>query len=130
MGYRRRLPGLLLNPNNGRSRDEVKKLRQLKARAERQAVNARTQGSAAETLKIAMLDIDRHCRTEGFPMRLALNIHDELVAYCDEKHAEEGLEIMTTLMANVVNPFTGEAPLRGDVPLLASGYIADRWQKG
>lgn len=131
MGYRRRLPGLAVNPKAARG-DKAKwrELNKIRSRAERQAVNSITQGSAAETLKIAMLDITRHCETEGFPMRLALNIHDEVVAYCDERHAEEGLEIVETMMANVVNPFTGEPPLRGYIPLLASGYISDRWQKG
>jgi DNA polymerase-1 len=131
MGYRRRLPGLTLNPKSaGGNRERWRELNKLKSRAERQAVNSITQGSAAETLKIAMLDITRHCESEGFPMRLALNIHDEVVAYCDKRHAEEGLEIIETLMAGVVNPFTGEPPLRDYIPLLASGYISDRWQKG
>lgn len=131
MGYRRRLPGLSANPNTARGdRKRWRELNKIRSRAERQAVNSITQGSAAETLKIAMLDITRHCESEGFPMRLALNIHDEVVAYCDERHAEEGLEIVETMMANVVNPFTGDPPLRGYIPLLASGYISDRWQKG
>lgn len=131
MGYRRRLPGLLVNPKSaGGDKKKWRELNKIKSRAERQSVNSITQGSAAETLKIAMLDIARYCDREGFPMRLALNIHDEVVAYCDEKHAEEGLEIVETLMGGVVNPFTGEAPLRDYIPLLASGYIADRWQKG
>jgi DNA polymerase-1 len=131
MGYRRRLPELLVNPKSaGGNRKRWKELNKIKSRAERQAVNSITQGSAAETLKIAMLDIERHCKKDKFPMRLALNIHDEVVAYCDERHSDEGLEIVETMMANVVNPFTGEPPLRGYIPLLASGYISDRWQKG
>lgn len=131
MGYRRRLPELLINPKSaGNDRARWKELNKLRGRAERQAVNSITQGSAAETLKIAMLDITRYCQSEGFPMRLALNIHDEVVAYCDERHADEGLEIVETMMADVVNPFTGEEPLRGYIPLLASGYISDRWLKG
>jgi hypothetical protein len=32
-------------------------------------------------------------------------------------------------MGDVVNPFTGEPPLRDFVPLIASGYIDDRWRK-
>lgn len=130
MGYRRRLPDLVLNPRRAGSREERSRLYKLRSRAERQAANALVQGSAAETLKIAMVDIRNHCEETGFPMRLALNIHDELVAYCDEKLAEEGREIVESLMTSVVNPFTGEPPLRGFVPLVASCYIADRWQKG
>jgi DNA polymerase I len=130
MGRRRRLPDLLLDPKRAPSKELFRLWAQRKGRAERQAANAIIQGSAAETLKIACLDIDAYVRKNKFPMRLALNIHDEIVAYCDERHAEEGLEIVETLMADVVNPFTGEPPLGDYVPLIASGYIADRWKKG
>ena len=111
------------------NKEEWRETMKLRSRAERQAVNAVTQGSAAETLQIAMLDIDRYCRERKFPMRLAINIHDEVVAYCKESHAEEGQLIVESLMGDVVNPFTGEPPLRDFVPLIASGYIADRWRK-
>ncbi len=130
MGYRRRLPDLLLNPAKAHNNYQEREWRKLRNRAQRQAVNAKTQGSAAETLKIAMLDIDRYCSNEKFPMRLALNIHDEILCYCKEDHAEEGLQILEYHMTNVVNPFTGEPPLRGDIELLSSGYISDRWLKG
>ena len=130
MGYRRRLPDLLLNPAKAHNNYQEREWRKLRNRAQRQAVNAKTQGSAAETLKIAMLDIDRYCSNEKFPMRLALNIHDEILCYCKEDHAEEGLQILEYHMTNVVNPSTGEPPLRGDIELLSSGYISDRWLKG
>jgi len=129
MGQRRRLPDLLRKTNRNMSKEEWRETMKLRSRAERQAVNAVTQGSAAETLQIAMLDIDRYCRERKFPMRLAINIHDEVVAYCKESHAEEGQLIVESLMGDVVNPFTGEPPLRDFVPLIASGYIADRWRK-
>jgi len=129
MGQRRRLPELLRQVDRGMSKEDWKAAMRLRSRAERQAVNAVTQGSAAETLQIAMLDIDRYCTERKFPMRLAINIHDEVVAYCKESHAEEGLLIVESLMGDVVNPFTGEPPLRDFVPLIASGYIADRWRK-
>ncbi len=47
--------------------------------AERMALNAPIQGSAADIIKIAMLRVDRQLRTEGLSSRLLLQVHDELV---------------------------------------------------
>ena len=130
MGRRRRLPHLAINPKNAPNKDAFREMSKLVGRAERQGINAIIQGSAAETLKLAMIDIQNYIDRDGFPMQLVLNVHDELMAYCDEKHADDGLDIIETHMANVVNPVTGEGPLRGYVPLVASGQVSDRWVKG
>lgn len=130
LGRRRRLPHLLLNPKRAPNKESWSEMSKLLARSERQGINAVIQGSAAETLKLAMIDIQRYVDKENFPLQLILNIHDELVSYVDEKHAEEGLEIVEYHMANVVNPLTGEGPLRGFVPLVASGQVSDKWLKG
>ncbi len=47
--------------------------------AERTAVNAVIQGSAADLIKRAMLEVDRRIKAEGLQARLLLQIHDELV---------------------------------------------------
>jgi len=47
--------------------------------AERQAVNAPIQGSAADLIKVAMVRIDRRLKKEGLASRLILQVHDELV---------------------------------------------------
>jgi DNA polymerase-1 len=47
--------------------------------AERTAINTVIQGSAADLIKRAMLEVDRRIRAEGFQARLLLQIHDELV---------------------------------------------------
>ena len=47
--------------------------------AERTAVNAVIQGSAADLIKLAMLEVDRLIKSEGLRARLLLQIHDELV---------------------------------------------------
>jgi DNA polymerase-1 len=128
MGRRRRLPDLMIRPTG--SKAQWKKMNALLSRAERQAVNTVIQGSAAETTKLAMIDIDNHVTTTGFPLQMVLNIHDEIVAITPERHADEGLAIMENLMQSVVNPRTGEPPLRGFVPLTAKGTVSDRWSKG
>ena len=47
--------------------------------AERMALNAPIQGSAADIIKVAMLRIDRALADEGLASRMLLQVHDELV---------------------------------------------------
>jgi DNA polymerase-1 len=47
--------------------------------AERMALNAPIQGSAADIIKVAMLRIDRALADEGLSSRMLLQVHDELV---------------------------------------------------
>lgn len=67
MGRRRYLPDL--NHEN-RQRREV---------AERMALNAPIQGSAADIIKVAMLNVDRAIKTENLKSRMLLQVHDELI---------------------------------------------------
>ena len=70
------------------------KNRVLRDNAERQALNSPIQGSAADILKIAMLQIDADIRSEGLKSRMLLQVHDELVF----EIVEEELERMTTIV--------------------------------
>ena len=67
MGRRRYLPDLV---SDNRQRREM---------AERMALNAPIQGSAADIIKLAMLRVDQALRTEGLRSRMLLQVHDELV---------------------------------------------------
>ncbi|MGH3329428.1 MAG: DNA polymerase I [Streptomycetales bacterium] len=67
LGRRRYLPDLT---SDNRQRREM---------AERMALNAPIQGSAADIIKVAMLGVDRALREEGMGSRLLLQVHDELV---------------------------------------------------
>ena len=58
--------------------------------AERQAINAIIQGTAADVIKVAMIDLQSFIDTDGFPLQLVMNIHDELVAIAPEPLGEEG----------------------------------------
>src|SRR5262249_31436836 len=63
--------------------------RRLASQAERVALNAPLQGSAAELIKRAMIDLDRELRREKLPARLLIQVHDELVLECDAGRTEE-----------------------------------------
>jgi DNA polymerase-1 len=67
LGRRRYLPDLT---SDNRQRREM---------AERMALNAPIQGSAADIIKMAMLRVDRRIRAEGLRSRMLLQVHDELV---------------------------------------------------
>lgn len=67
LGRRRYLPDLL---SDNRQRREM---------AERMALNAPIQGSAADIIKVAMLGVDRGLANSGLRSRLLLQVHDELV---------------------------------------------------
>jgi len=67
LGRRRYLPDLTAD---NRQRREM---------AERMALNAPIQGSAADLVKVAMLNVDRALTAEGLASRVLLQVHDELV---------------------------------------------------
>jgi DNA polymerase-1 len=67
LGRRRYLPEL--NSSN----------RQVREAAERAALNAPIQGSAADIIKVAMIEVDRGLRSAGLASRMLLQVHDELV---------------------------------------------------
>ncbi|MEY4323799.1 MAG: hypothetical protein RL410_1580, partial [Actinomycetota bacterium] len=52
---------------------------QLRAQAERMALNAPIQGSAADLMKLAMLGVEHRLHEAGLKSRLLLQVHDELV---------------------------------------------------
>ena len=83
-GRRRRLPELT-------SRDES-----LRSRAERQAINAIVQGSAADICKIAMIDV--HEALKPFNAKILVQVHDELVVAVPNKNVEEAQKVMVQAM--------------------------------
>lgn len=88
----------------------------LKMQAERIAVNARVQGTAADIIKIAMIRIYERIKTEKLPARLILQIHDEIVLEVEQSKAETLASIVEKEMKDFslavpleVNIFTGRS---------------------
>ncbi len=68
--------------------------RQMRSLGERLAVNTIMQGTAADVIKIAMIQIERRLREEGLRARLVLQIHDELLLELHESALERTREIV------------------------------------
>jgi DNA polymerase I len=107
-GRKRRIPELASSNFNTR------------AFGERTAMNHPMQGTAADVIKIAMLEVDRRLRAEAFESRMVLQVHDELVF---ESPAAE-VERLSTM---VVEAMSGVAQLA--VPLDVSVATGENWAK-
>jgi DNA polymerase-1 len=86
--------------------------------AERQAMNTPVQGSAADLIKQAMIDLDRELASRGMRSRLILQIHDELLLEVPEAEAEKAKALVTEVM---------EGALKLDVPLVADARLGRNW---
>ncbi len=69
---------------------------------ERAAMNAPIQGSAADIMKLAMINVDRALREAGLAARIVLQIHDELLVETPENETDQVKEILENEMKNVV----------------------------
>jgi DNA polymerase I len=83
---------------------------QLRGNAERQAINAPVQGTAADLIKLAMIRL--HERLRGTSSRLVLQVHDELIVEAPEAEAGAIGELMREAMEGVAEL---RVPLRVDV---------------
>ncbi len=83
----------------------------LRQRVERQAINMPIQGTAADIIKLAMINLHRRLRDEGRQARMLLQVHDELVLEVVE---EELLPVATLVRETMENAFPLDAPLRAD----------------
>ncbi|MBN2712291.1 MAG: DNA polymerase I, partial [Planctomycetes bacterium] len=90
----------------GRRREivELKSGNKMKiARAEREAVNTIMQGSAADLIKIAMINLARRMKDEGLKARMLLQIHDELVFESPKEETEALKEMIREEMEGAMN---------------------------
>ncbi|HEY6331162.1 MAG TPA: DNA polymerase, partial [Blastocatellia bacterium] len=73
----------------------------LRARAEREAINAPIQGTAADLVKIAMIRVHQRLRREGLVGRMILQVHDELLLEVPESELESTSQIVKEEMESV-----------------------------
>ena len=75
----------------------------LRAMAERNAINAPIQGTAADIIKLAMIGVDRAMQEQGLRSRMVLQIHDELMLEVPVEEIEPVKRILVEQMENVVS---------------------------
>ena len=88
--------------------------------AERTAINAPMQGSAADIIKLAMIEVDGWLATSGLDARMIMQVHDELVFEVAESDLEKLLQPVADLMQ-------GATTL--DVPLIVDVGVGDNWEE-
>ena len=89
-----------------------------RAQAERLAVNTVIQGSAADLIKVAMVTIHRRIESERLPVRMILQVHDELVFEVPTTEADKHAKWIAEEMVNAI---------RFDVPLKVDTKCGPSW---
>jgi len=88
--------------------------------AERAAINAPLQGSAADIIKKAMIDINKFLIKELPETKMIMQVHDELIFETPKNNADEVLGLMKNMM---------EAAVKLDIPLIADAKIGQNWNE-
>ena len=88
--------------------------------AERAAINAPLQGSAADIIKKAMLDIDQLLLNEMQEVKMIMQVHDELVFECPKENADKVMKMMKDTMEQTVEL---------NIPLIAEAAIGNNWNE-
>ena len=70
---------------------------------ERVALNMPIQGTAADVIKLAMVNVHRRLKSEGLRSRLILQVHDELIAECPADEAERVRELIKQEMESAAD---------------------------
>ena len=91
------------------------------ADAQRQCVNARIQGSAADMSKLAMILVGNDERLKELGFRLLIPVHDELIAECPEENVKECSERFAQLMSEAAQSRM-TIPIKCDVEITKAWY--------
>lgn len=91
------------------------------ADAERQCVNSRIQGSAADLTKLAMIDLHTNKRLKELGFRLLIPVHDEVIAECPREYAKECSELLAQIMSKAAEKIL-EMPIKCDVTVSKEWY--------
>lgn len=107
LGRRRYFPNLKSNANPA-----------LRAREEREAINAPVQGTAADIMKLAMVRLPPALKEAGLGARMLLQVHDELVLEVPENERDETVQVVRRVMENAY-------PL--SIPLVTEARWGHNW---
>lgn len=91
-----------------------------RAAAERAAINAPMQGTAADIIKIAMVNIDKWICGCDFKISMIMQVHDELVFEVEESRIDFALDGIKSCMESAANL---------SVPMLADIGVGDNWDE-
>ena len=95
-GRKRRLPNMKLPKDN-----------YLYQEASRQCLNARIQGSSADVMKLAMVNLWNHPRFKELGCKILMTIHDEMVIECKDEHMIEVAELLPEVMKDTAMKLLG-----------------------
>ncbi len=90
----------------------------LRSFGERVAMNSPIQGSAADIIKIAMINVHQRLKKEGLDARLILQVHDELLIEASKKDAERARRVLCEEMESVASL---------SIPLTVEVEMGDNW---
>jgi len=93
---------------------------QLRQYAERTAINAPMQGTAADIIKLAMIAVDQWMTLESPPVRMVMQVHDELVFEVKDDYLEQARSIISQKMSEA---------LKLDVPLIVDVGTGNNWDE-
>lgn len=93
---------------------------QLRAAAERMAINMPVQGACADIIKLAMIKLAQELPTKFPEVKMLLQVHDELVFECPKEQAEDASKFIADIMNNVCEL---------KVPIIVDTAFADRWSE-
>ena len=88
--------------------------------AERAAINAPMQGTAADIMKLAMINMHDYIKGTGKDIHLILQVHDEVIVECPEKDTKTTLKALEQIMTDVT---------KLSVPLVVESGVANNWGK-
>lgn len=91
------------------------------ADAQRQCVNARIQGSAADLTKLAMIDLGKNKRLQELGFRLLIPVHDEIIAECPEENVAECSKLLADTMSKAAEKIL-MMPIKCDVEITREWY--------
>ncbi|HEC30434.1 MAG TPA: hypothetical protein ENI66_00255 [Candidatus Yonathbacteria bacterium] len=94
------------------------KLPFIRAAAERMAVNAPVQGTAADIMKIAMKKADEKIKKENISARLIMSVHDELIFEIKEREVDKAVKIIKNAMEDIP---------KITIPIIVNASVGEKW---